>query len=143
MHAWAKKVARKFAFTAPAADSNARAVHTPLSRQTLQLAVRAFVDRLVDKTVFSCERCGTIDTAPAVIFDATCIAPAKALSCDPILRQFGDLVKHGSEHANRVLIPDVKTREHLYRFCGRPVVKSEGKAPTFSQQASCSVAVAS
>ena len=137
MNSFSKRLAQQFAFTVPpkptagAGPAGPPAVHKPLSRQTLQDAVRCFVSRLVDKTVWSCGTCGTLSTAPVLIFDATCIAPPRALSCTPNVRQFGDHTKRGSAHANRVLVPDRSTRELIHKFCGRPVTKSESKVGAF------------
>lgn len=134
VNAFAKKLRHQFAFTVPKDGSGVNAVHQPLSRETLQQAVRSFTSHLVDRTVFECDSCGDWKTAPILIGDATAIAPPKKLSCDPPIRQFGDQVKHGSAHANRVLVPDPALRELIFLFCGQSTVKIQRTVPFFSRQ---------
>lgn len=131
-----KAVTKQFEFTAPPRDSDVQAVHTPLSRETFRNAVRAFSARLVDLTEWHCDTCGDLASAPAIIIDATAIAPPKALSCEPAPRVFADHTKHGSSHKERVLIDDDALRELLYRFCGRAISKSERKILEFTEKVS-------
>lgn len=144
VHAFAKKIKHQFAFTVPpdakGPDPRAspRAVHQPLGRETLQGVIRAFASRLVDKTAWSCETCGTISTAPVLVGDGTGIAPPRALSCEPVVREFAEHehTKFGSAHANRVLLPDARARNLVYGFCGRAITKGAA-IPAFSSTACC------
>lgn len=94
----------------------------------------SFAARLVDHTEWHCETCGDLSSAPVLIGDATPIAPLRALSSAPALRELTDQIKCGSLHGNRVLVDDSRTRELIYRFCGRPIIQSERKIPNWTPE---------